>query len=103
MELLSTARDISAGILERVDAMAIWLKLLRSKREKIVLESMIYLMDRVYGKPIQMVQGDPTKPLSINLQWGGAPEWMHPRDVTPDPSRAILEALLPTKVPTDLP
>lgn len=34
------------------------------------------VFDRVDGKPPQPLQGDPTKPLTVTLQWGSRPEWI---------------------------
>ena len=33
-------------------------------------------MDRVYGRPVQMIAGDPNKPVEIQLNWAQSPDWL---------------------------
>jgi hypothetical protein len=46
-------KDMSAEILAQANPRAIWNRLLESKDEKIVLDAVKYLTDRVWGKPLQ--------------------------------------------------
>lgn len=73
------ADDIAKEVISRIDAVALWIRLLRSKKDKVALDSFIYLMDRAYGRPVQMIAGDPNKPVNIQLNWQGSPEWMQPQ------------------------
>ena len=70
------ARDVAASVLDKVDASAVWERLIRSSDDKTVANVMMYLTDRVYGKPAQRIEGNPDKPVSIVLKWGGPTvEW----------------------------
>jgi hypothetical protein len=44
---------------------------------------MEYLTDRVYGSPVQTVQGNPEQPVTIHLQWSSKPEWLPSFTVNP--------------------
>jgi len=38
---------------------------------------MEYLTDRVYGRPVQTVQGNPEQPITIQFEWSAPrPEWL---------------------------
>ncbi len=86
-EMLKVAGDdISATVLGEVDRLAIWKKLLSCNSPRVILATMEYLTDRVYGRPVQMLQGDVNRPISIHLSWGAAtPEWMQPAEPEPIP------------------
>jgi hypothetical protein len=43
-----------------------------------VVDVMKYLTDRAHGRPVQMIAGDPNKPVSIQLNWPQSPEWLQP-------------------------
>jgi len=55
-------KDISAEILASAGPTAIWNRLLNSGDEKIVLECMKYLTDRVWGKAKQSVDSTISNP-----------------------------------------
>jgi hypothetical protein len=42
----------------------------------VVVDVLKYLTDRAFGRPIQMIAGDPNKPVSIQLNWAQSPEWL---------------------------
>ena len=75
-EMLRMAEDISHEVLSRVDVVKIWMKLLRCNSPKVVFASLQYLMDRAYGRPVQMIAGDPNKPVEIQLNWAQSPDWL---------------------------
>ncbi len=87
---LKTRVDIASRVLDEVDAVALWKELLRDKHSRIRFAALEYLTDRVYGKPIQQIQGG-LNPVEINLTWAGspAPQWAM-RNVTPDPAKQLL-------------
>jgi hypothetical protein len=71
--LQQTARDVAAQVLNEVDAVAIWKKLiLQQEKPQVVASVMEYLTDRVYGRPTQMIQGNPEQPVTLQLQWASA-------------------------------
>ena len=82
-EMLRMAEDISREVLSRVDVVKIWMKLLRCNSPKVVFASLQYLTDRSYGRPVQMIAGDPNKPVNIQLSWNGSPQWMQAENITP--------------------
>lgn len=69
------AEDIALRVLNKVNAEAKWEKLLASKDERIVLDTMKYLQDRAFGKAAQLILGDPTRPVALSIDWGSRPEW----------------------------
>jgi len=79
------AMDVAKQALAGMDQVHLWQKLMRSKQPHIVLETLKYFTDRVAGKPAQMVIGDPTRPVSVELRWSAhMPDWMtEPVNVTP--------------------
>ena len=72
----AVATDIAREVLTRVDAVKIWCRLLRSRSPKIVFATLQYLTDRAYGRPVQMIAGDPNKPVEIQLNWAQSPDWL---------------------------
>ena len=66
---------ISKEVLRSIDSVALWKKILGSNSIKVVATGLMYLMDRVYGRPAQTIQGG-TQPLKIEFSWNGTPEWM---------------------------
>jgi hypothetical protein len=71
-----TAVDCSQQVLAEVDVIALWKKVLRCNQMKVVSDALQYLMDRVYGRPQQVVTGN--QAVKIELQWTGTPEWLQP-------------------------
>ena len=70
---------VAAQVLSEVDAVAIWKKLiLQQEKPQVVAQVMEYLTDRAFGRPVQVIAGDPNRPVSIQLNWGSTPEWMQP-------------------------
>jgi len=67
--------DISKQVLNEVNTVALWKKVLRSSSMKVVTQALMYLMDRAYGRPAQTIQGG-TQPVRIEFSWAGTPEWM---------------------------
>ena len=67
--------DVSRQILQQVDVIALWKKILHSKSIKVAATGLMYLMDRVYGRPAQTIQGG-SEPLKVEFSWNGTPEWM---------------------------
>jgi hypothetical protein len=69
-------RDLSAEILAQANPRAIWDKLLKSADEKIVLDAVKYLSNRVYGMPTQAVTlGNPDgSPLTVTVRHIGGDE-----------------------------
>ena len=50
---------------------------MQSKDERIHPENIKYLSDRVYGRPVQTIQGNPDRPVVIQLAWGApTPDWL---------------------------
>ena len=95
------AQDIAQYVLCRIDAAKIWMKLLRCNSPKIVFATMQYLTDRAYGRPVQMIAGDPNTPVTIQLSWNGSPQWQS-APVLSDPL-AIPELIPPNiLIPEDL-
>ncbi len=80
---LKTRVDIASPVLDEVDQIAVWKRLVHHKHARVSLAAMEYLTDRVHGRPIQMVAGDLQRPISINLTWGTTPQWAEPVNVTP--------------------
>src|SRR5262249_3189637 len=71
------ATDVAAKALSRIDQLKVWQELIESKDERIRLESMKYLNDRAFGRPAQLILGDPHKPVAVHLTWGApAPDWL---------------------------
>jgi len=61
------------------------LEALQAKDHKLNFEIIRYLMDRILGKPAQMIIGDPNRPVAVQISWSaGAPDWI---DVTPEPEK----------------
>src|SRR5215831_10322959 len=69
--------NISWKVLSSIDSIAIWKKLLRSNSPKVVVTGLMYLMDRVFGRPAQTIQGG-SEPLKIEFSWNGTPDWLKP-------------------------
>ncbi len=81
---LKTRVDIAARVLDEIDAVSMWKRLLQDKQSRIRLLALQYLTDRAYGRPVQMIQGDLLNPVSINLEWRGPnPQSAEPVNVTP--------------------
>lgn len=55
-------KDISAEILASAGPKAVWKRLLESKDERIVLDALKYLSDRVWGKAVQSVNSTISNP-----------------------------------------
>jgi hypothetical protein len=72
--LQQTAIDVAGQVLSEVDVVAIWKKLiLQQEKPQVVARVMAYLSDRLYGRPVQSVQGNPEQPIMIQLQWSSTP------------------------------
>ncbi len=94
--LLQERVDIASQVLDSIDQVAAWKKLVHHKQARISLLALQYLTDRAYGRPVQMISADINRPLPITLQWNGAPapEWAV-RNVTPiDSARQLLSQVL---------
>ena len=76
--LQQTAIDVAAQVLDEVDAVAVWKKLiLQQEKPQVVARVMQYLTDRVHGRPAQTIQGNPEQPVTIQFEWSAAwPEWL---------------------------
>ena len=72
----ATAKSIALAALASVDQVELWRKHLLNEDPRVSIAALTYLTDRVAGKPSQVVQGDPDKPISITLQWTTRPEWL---------------------------
>src|SRR5262249_47251796 len=72
--------NISREVLRSIDSVGLWRKLLSSNSPKTVCSGLMYLMDRVYGRPAQIVQGG-TQPITIEFSWPGQTEWLNPAPV----------------------
>ena len=86
---------ISKEVLRSVDSVAIWKKLLKSNSPKTIATSMMYLMDRVFGRPVQTLQGGST-PVKIEFSLGmpATPAWLSPNFVPPAvESRVVIPEL----------
>src|SRR5215831_8837770 len=71
------ATDVAAKALASIDQVKAWQALMTSQDERIRLESMKYLNDRAFGRPAQLILGDPHKPVAVHLTWGApAPDWL---------------------------
>src|SRR5262245_42276845 len=68
---------VSKKVLEQIDTVALWKKILHSNSPKTALAALMYLFDRVYGRPAQTIQGG-AQPLKIEFSWGSTPDWMKP-------------------------
>ena len=97
----AVATDIARDVLKRVDAVKIWIKLLHCRSPKIVFGTLQYLTDRAYGRPVQMVVGDPNKPVSIQLSWNGSPQWMQPQEPVRNLLADSIEALITETIQKD--
>ncbi len=88
---LKTRVDIASQVLDSVDQIAIWRRLLNHKQARVSLAALEYLTDRVFGKATQRIEANQAVPIHLNLTWAGGPgpEWM--RNVTPaDPAKQLL-------------
>ena len=72
----ATAKSIALAALSSVDQVELWRKHLLNEDRRISIAAPTYLTDRAAGKPSQVVQGDPDKPISIALEWTTRPEWL---------------------------
>ena len=66
---------ISREVLRSIDSVALWKKVLHSNSPKVIVTGLMYLMDRVFGRPAQTIQGG-SEPLKIEFSWNGTPDWM---------------------------
>src|SRR5262245_55301026 len=66
---------LSREVLRSIDSVALWRKALHSNAPKTIVTALMYLMDRCFGRPAQIVQGG-TQPIKIEFSWNGTPEWM---------------------------
>lgn len=64
------AKDIASTVLRKVNHQQLWTELLASKDEKVRLDCLKYLTDRVHGKPAQSMAiiGDKDKPLQVIIR-----------------------------------
>lgn len=76
------------------DAIAALVKALQSPRERV--PAAIALLDRGWGKPVQMIAADPDRPLEIAFQWADATPATHTdaRAVGTQIEGAIIEAVV---------
>src|SRR5215471_15611630 len=72
---------ISREVLRSIDSVALWKKVLRSNSPKVIVTGLMYLMDRVFGRPAQTIQGG-SEPLKIEFSWNGTPDWLKPTVTT---------------------
>jgi hypothetical protein len=63
----ATAEIKSVAQLYGKEAIEKLVTLMRGKEENVALKACIALLDRAYGKPAQMLQGDPEQPLAHNV------------------------------------
>jgi hypothetical protein len=67
--------DIAGQVLEQINGKEKWIALLNCGDARVIKDTLIYLTDRVHGRPTQRMEGNPEQPL-INVQWGSTPEWL---------------------------
>src|SRR5262249_43285569 len=73
----SDVDEISRKVLRSIDCVAIWKKILHGNSPKTIASSLMYLMDRLYGRPAQVISGSGT-PIQVQFSWPAAvPEWMN--------------------------
>ncbi len=93
---LQERKDVASEVLDSVDQIAVWRRLVHHKQARISLMAMQYLTDRCHGKPIQQIQGSAINPLAISLQWNVQPPEWAVRNVTPiDPAGLLSQVLEP--------
>jgi len=61
--------DIAGQVLQEIDAKEKWKALLNCSDPRVIVDVMKYLTDRAHGRPVQMIAGDPNKPVQIQLNW----------------------------------
>lgn len=63
----ATADIKAAAQLHGKEAIEKLVALLRGNNPEVALKAANAILDRGYGKPAQMLQGDPEKPLAVNV------------------------------------
>jgi hypothetical protein len=56
--------DIAGQVLQEIDAKEKWKALRNCNDPRVIVDVMKYLSDRAFGRPVQMIAGDPNKPVS---------------------------------------
>ncbi len=85
-ELMKLAgEDLSAKTLSEIDVIGAWKRLLNCASPRVVAATLMYLHDRTFGRPTQMLQANLQQHVTINLNWSTAPEWAQPHEPEPVP------------------